>query len=78
MNEKIVADYDWDPHTTATVDLALTSASKQPGDGEWRPALRDTIAGQRVVWARFEPRRGRQVLWVRDRAGARRLKTLTF
>lgn len=70
MNAKVSIPYEHRSDDLALIELAL-SESGTPGEDAWHPALRDTVDGQRVVWARF-PARGRQAtVWVRDSTGAR-------
>lgn len=55
----------------------LATSRREPTQADWKPALRDTINGQTVVWARFDeaPARGAEV-WVRDGYGDRKVRTL--
>jgi hypothetical protein len=71
---KVIVEYDHNPADLTAIYLAWTTAN-QPSDSEWRPALRDTINGRKVVWARF-PLSRRGALWLRDRNGERRVKEL--
>jgi len=41
------------------------------------PALRDTVDGKRVVWARFPQGRGRVSVWVKDSDGERPITSAT-
>jgi hypothetical protein len=68
---KVAVAYAHDPADLVQIWLAVTERS-EPSADEWKAALRDTVAGQPVVWARFEGRGGRRVnVWLRDRSGAR-------
>lgn len=69
---KVTVAYEHDPADLATVYLAVTGRGARPGEDSWRPALRDTVRGQRVVWARFEA--AADVVWLRDRDGARQVR----
>lgn len=68
---KIVIPYDHDPASFETISLALVPTGQTPRSDAWVPALRDTVNGRRVVWARFPPAAGD--VWLRDRSGARKL-----
>lgn len=68
---KVTVPYDHNPADLATVYLAVTPRGSRPSEDAWRPALRDTVGGQRVVWARFEEPPG--VVWLRDRDGERQV-----
>lgn len=73
---KLAVDYPHDPANLQSIDLAVTT-SRTPSSDSWRPAYRDTIAGKRVVWARFPERGGTKVnLWLRDSSGERMIKTV--
>lgn len=77
MSFKVVVPYEHDSADLRPIFLALSR--REPLEREWRPALRDTIRGQLVVWARFDTppaSRGAEV-WVRDSAGARQISTFT-
>jgi hypothetical protein len=69
---KVLVAYEHDPADLATVYLAVTPRGSLPSEGAWRPALRDTVNGQRVVWARFETADG--IVWLRDRDGERQVR----
>lgn len=76
MDTRVTIPLDLDPADLQTVYLAVASGARPPED-EWKPALRDTIDGKRVVWARF-PTAGRRVtVWLRDRNGERKVKGMT-
>ena len=62
--------YQHDPADLSTVELAVSR--REPAEGDWRPAFRDTVDGQRVVCIRAEVGRSDRV-WLRDSAGARRV-----
>lgn len=68
----IIVTYEHDPADLHRIDLAVAE-SGVPGDEDWRPAMRDTIDGRRVVWARFDVPR-RYTTWVRDRDGVRAVR----
>jgi len=68
---KVTVTYEHDPADLSTVHLAVTARGSRPRTGSWRPALRDTVNGQHVVWARFEEPPG--VVWLRDRHGERQV-----
>lgn len=61
---KVIVDYAPDPADLRAVHLA--TSRREPTERDWRPALRDTVGGRRVVWARFDsaPVGGTQI-WVR-------------
>jgi len=76
MATKVVVPLDLDPADLQTVHLAITTGAR-PTAGSWVPALRDTIDGKKVVWARF-PTAGRRVsVWLRDRSGERAVTSAT-
>jgi hypothetical protein len=68
---KIVVPYNHDPADFDLIEIAVsqTRSEKEPLEG-WIAAYRDTINGQRVVWARFDHE---GIVWVRDRNGSRRV-----
>ncbi|HEU4751525.1 MAG TPA: hypothetical protein VFU47_00355 [Armatimonadota bacterium] len=70
---KVMTDYDHDPADLSAVYLTLVPRGIPPAEADWRPALRDTVNGRRVVWARFPSADG--VLWLRDRHGTRQVVT---
>lgn len=70
---KVTVAYEHNPADLATVYLAVTGRGSRPGEDSWRPALRDTIDGRRVVWARFE---ADGTVWLRDRDGERQVRPL--
>lgn len=51
--DKVTVEYSHDPANLQTVYLARVPAGRAPTASEWVPALRDTVRGKRVVWARF-------------------------
>jgi hypothetical protein len=65
---RVVVLYDHQERDTQIIFLAVTSRNR-PTENEWRPAFRDVINGQRVVWARFPTTSG--AVWLRDRQGIR-------
>jgi hypothetical protein len=71
MMRKVTVPYDHDPESLATIYLGI-SASAREAPTKWRPAYRDTVDGQRVVWARFKE--SGQV-WIRDDGGERLVRT---
>ncbi|HLR94278.1 MAG TPA: hypothetical protein VK053_07125 [Jiangellaceae bacterium] len=76
MATKVLVDYPHEPDNLDTIYLAITTGQR-PAPDQWQPALRDTIDGKRVVWARF-PTAGRRVsVWVRDRSGEKQATTAT-
>lgn len=75
--EKIIVPYQHDPADVQTIHLAVVSGAAVPGPDDWRPALRDTVGGRPVVWARFAKLPERPVSWLRDRDGARRVTPWT-
>lgn len=76
MDTKVVVGYQHNPADLGAVYLAVTTKSR-PAPEDWLPALRDTIDGRRVVWARF-PATGRiHTVWVRDRDGDRATVSVT-
>lgn len=68
---RIIVAYEHDPADLRAIQLAVAD---EPAESDWRAALRDTIDGQRVVWARFD-RPARRV-WLRDRDGTRKVRPL--
>lgn len=69
---KVTVAYEHDPADLSTIYLAVVPRGARPGPDSWRPAYRDTVGGQRVVWARFEHNTGE--VWVRDWAGERQVR----
>ncbi len=69
---KITVEYKHNPSDLATIYLAVTPRGSRPSEDSWRPALRDTVDGKRVVWARFETAEG--IVWLRDRDGERQAR----
>jgi hypothetical protein len=67
--EKLIVPYEHDSADLSQIWLAVSHGT--PGAGDWKPALRDTIDGQRVVWVKFPGQLPSGNVWVRDRAGAR-------
>ena len=68
------------PHEHDSADLRpiyISTSRRTPTAGEWVPALRDTVNGRRVVWARFDapPAPGAEV-WVRDGHGDHKARPL--
>lgn len=57
--------------------IYLATTRREPTQSDWKPALRDTVDGQSVVWARFDeaPARGSEV-WLRDGNGDRKVRSL--
>jgi hypothetical protein len=75
---KLIANYHHDPANLQPIYLAVTT-SRTPTADSWKPAFRDTIGGQRVVWAKFPERGGGKVnLWLRDSTGDRLVKTVAL
>jgi hypothetical protein len=74
---KVIVPYEFNPKDLQIVDLAVVGESAQPEDGDWVPAFRDTIDGNRVVWARFPEPGSRMTVWIRDRSGPRRISYVT-
>lgn len=73
---KVQVPYEHKTTDFSPIYLAL-STSTQPGKTAWTPAYRDTVDGQRVIWARF-PTLGRMVsVWVRDKDGDRKVTQQT-
>ncbi|TKG58887.1 hypothetical protein [Prauserella endophytica] len=73
---RVTIPYDHNPADLRHIHLAITTSTQPSKDG-WKPALRDTIDGRRVVWAEF-PASGRTVnVWVRDSNGDRRVTQMT-
>jgi len=68
------------PHAHDSSDLRpiyLSVARREPVRSEWKPAYRDTVNGQLVVWARFDEQPAKGVdVWVRDGEGTRRARPL--
>lgn len=72
---KIITAYDHKSHDLSFIYLALMPIGSSPQESDWKPAYRDIINGQRVVWIIDEWNR-RSVLWLRDRTGERRVKII--
>jgi len=68
--EKVIVKLEHDPSDLRQIWLAFSPGPPQESD--WVPALRDTIDGQRVVWAKY-PEGTTGNLWVKDRDGVRRV-----
>lgn len=68
---KVVVPYNHQERDTQIIHLAVTMRDR-PAENEWRPAFRDVIDNQRVVWARFSEPSG--AVWLRDREGVRRIR----
>lgn len=68
---KVVVAYEHDSADLQTICLAVVPRGARPGPDSWRPAYRDTIDGQRVVWVRADLD---GVVWLRDRAGERQVR----
>ena len=75
---KLTVNYPHDPANLQTIYLAVTT-SNTPAPDSWKPAYRDTIGGQRVVWAQFPKRGGTKVnLWLRDSKGDRLVNAVSL
>ena len=75
MGVKVTVPFE---HDSADLRPIFISTSRRtPAADEWVPALRDTVNGRRVIWARFDfpPAPGGEV-WVRDGNGDRKLRPL--
>lgn len=72
---KVTVAYEHDPADLSAIYLAVCK-TKQPAEDDWRPALRDTVDGQRVVWARFPGATGVVDVWIADRDGTRQVTSL--
>lgn len=68
--QKVILPYEHNPQDLTPIWLAVSVGT--PRDGDWKPALRDTIDGRRVVWVKLPDPLPQGHLWVKDRAGARR------
>jgi hypothetical protein len=66
---KVTVAYDHDGADLSPIFLAVVPRGVLPGPGSWVGALRDTVTGKRVVWARLPA--GDGVVWLRDRDGHR-------
>ena len=71
MAEKVVYPYEHDSADLAQIWMAMSHGL--PREDQWKPALRDTINGRRVIWIKYDTVPGGQ-LWVRDRSGSRRIE----
>lgn len=69
---KVTINYDHDPADLTLVEIAVRKG--KPTEADWKPALRDTVDGQRVVWARFDDLPGDAQVWLRDGAETRRVR----
>lgn len=67
---KVVVAYEHDPANLATIYLGVGTRTDPPV--EWVPALRDTVDGRRVVWARLEVT-SPSTVWVHDSEERRRV-----
>lgn len=72
---KVVVAHNHVSSDLRPIYMAVTR--REPTQSDWKPALRDTVNGQLVVWARFEtaPARGQEV-WVRDGFGDRKVRPI--
>lgn len=72
---KVTVAYEHDPSNLAPIHLA--TSRRAPADADWKPALRDTVDGRLVVWARFpEAVTPGAEIWLRDAGGARRARVV--
>ncbi|MCD6056587.1 MAG: hypothetical protein K0Q89_117 [Thermomicrobiales bacterium] len=62
---KVIVPWDHDAEDLSAFHMAISR--RQPADDEWVPALRDTIGGRRVLWARFDSAPATADVWVRHR-----------
>lgn len=69
---KVLVDYDHDPADLSPIFIAVTTQA-YPAHDAWKPALRDTVNGVKVVWARFPEKPSTFYVWVRDRLGERKV-----
>jgi hypothetical protein len=76
MNKLMVA-YDHDSADFSPLHLAVAPRGAQPTVDSWVNAYRDTDGGTRVIWARMPEPGVSDVVWVRDRDGARHARRLT-
>lgn len=72
---KITVPYDHDPTDLGAIQMGISQYAAEPT--AWKHAYRDTVDGQRIVWARFHNAAGKVVVWIRDRNGARIARTIT-
>lgn len=70
--ERVHVLYEHDPADLHDIQLAVVAGHVVPGEADWQSAYRDTIAGQRCVWAVVEVP-ARPVVWLKDRSGPRRV-----
>lgn len=70
---KVMVAYEHDGADLGVIHLAVGSPGAPPDRDDWKPALRDTVAGRRVVWIRSE---SAGVVWLRDAAGERIVQRL--
>lgn len=72
MKTKVIVDYpQHDSNSLSTIYMATTR--REPTAADWAPCYRDTIDGRTVLWIKTNtPPEGREV-WVKDRAGTRKM-----
>ena len=68
--DKVIVKLDHDPSDLRQIWMAFSPGV--PQDADWKPAYRDTVNGQRVVWVKY-PEGTTGNLWVKDGAGVRRV-----
>jgi len=66
---KVVVAYNHDGADLSPVYLAVVPRGQRLVEEDWRPALRDTVGGKRVVWARFPIAVG--IVYLRTKDGTR-------
>lgn len=73
---KVIVPYATSPHDLSTVYLAV--CTRTPRVADWRPAYRDVVDGQPVVWVR-SPHAGLAGMrvWLHDSAGVRRVTPMS-
>lgn len=71
---KILVPYSFSVNDHDVVELGLSVDTRKPPT-KWLPALRDTVRGARVVWARFEDSTDNwSFIWIKDKDGSRPVK----
>lgn len=70
-NPKVTVKYDHDSADLNPIFLALVTTRNKKK--VWIPAYRDVVSGERVVWIRASPSAVFSEVWVRDKAGERKV-----
>lgn len=67
--QKVVVPFYHDSADLSNIYIAVISHADQrsPKESEWKPAYRDVVNGQRVVWAKFDLDNSFYMVWVRHK-----------